>query len=688
MRGWWALTCLFAVTACSAADSPRLSQSKISDTGLLGEAGSGFLGARPAIQNLPPISRNPGATEQTEHVEMGTGRYIKVDERKQVETTDGGRTVTLNFVDVEIQEFARVVFDEILRETVIIDSSLKGRITLRTPTPISKNAVLDLVRQALQTNGASLVRSGGAYRVAARADERNGNRRLGESVRIVPVQFISPDEAKAALASFSQGGVEITANTGGRYVVISGPPSDLDNLEQVIGTLDVDQMRGMSVSLLPLREAGAAPVANELNQVFGRGNANDQRAFRALPITRMNAILIVSPQPNVMTEARKWVTRLDRADQDGRRIYVYPVQNRRAPEIAKILAGILGAGKTSTNEPPVSAVAPQLTPASGFTRSPQTIPATAPLAPDNTDITSLINADKKPQGPRVDADASTNSVVVIANTDEWRVIESALRRLDVMAPQVMIEATIAEVRLNDALRHGVRWYFEKGNHAVALTGGGPKPFSSLDTGFSYAFGVPHARLVVNALEEVTDVEVVSSPALTVLDNQTAKLQVGDQVPIATRAARSVLEPNAPLVNDIELKDTGVILSVTPHVNASGLVILDITQEVSDVVPTTTSNLDSPTIRQRKVSTAVSVRSGQEIVLGGLISTGRTKTASGVPFLMQIPLIGNAFKSNAVQEGGRTELVVILRPIVMGKDLDIANVTREIKSRLSVGRRNY
>jgi general secretion pathway protein D len=214
---------------------------------------------------------------------------------------------------------------------------------------------------------------------------------------------------------------------------------------------------------------------------------------------------------------------------------------------------------------------------------------------------------------------------------------------------------------------------------VALSDVGGGNASSLLSGFNYVFSVPNGRLVVNALEQVTNLEVISSPALTVLDNETASLKVGDQVPIATRSARTVTTPDAPVVNDIEMKDTGIILSVTPRVNSSGMVMLDISQEVSDVVTTATSNIDSPTIRQRKVNSSVAVQSGAEIILGGLISTNRQKGSQGVPLLKDIPILGAAFTSDASKEQRRTELMIIIRPTVIANRLDVARVTEEIKA---------
>jgi general secretion pathway protein D len=613
---------------------------------------------------------------------MGTGNFVDVPSKTQVDFP-GGDTVTLNFLDVELQEFVRVVFDEVLKTTVIVDPTLKGRVTLRSAGPISRAAALDVVRQTLQANGASLSQSGKVYRVTAKGDARV-QRQLGDTVRIIPLRYIGAEEARAALTPFQQGGVETSVGGNGTYLIISGAAPDIDNLEQVLSALDVDQMKGMSIALLPLREAGAINVAKEMSQVFSAAGA-ETRSFRVMPITRMNAVLVVTSRPHLLKRARQWVANFDRADQEGRRIYVYPVQNRRAPDIARILAGMWDKPRDQAQDPPERSVAPTLTPTNtvgrtaarfGDTEPPKSLAQSQPQ-----DFTQQPEQDKKLTGPRINSDASTNAIVAIATPAEWKIIEAALRRLDVGAPQVLIEATIAEVRLNDTLRNGVRWYFESGLHSVALTNSDTGSMASVFPGFNYAFGLPKGRVVLNLLEQVTNVEIVSSPALTVLDNQTAKLQVGDQVPIATRSAVSVITPDAPVVNDIELKDTGVILSVTPRVNASGLVLLDISQEVSDVVPTTTSSLNSPTIRQRRINSTVSVNSGTEIVLGGLIGTSRTRTQEGIPFLTEVPILGELFKSQATRAGDRTELLVILRPTVMGNRQDIVNVTREIKSRM-------
>jgi general secretion pathway protein D len=680
---WYLVIIGMTMTACAASDLGKPDFAS-GPTEVLGAEGSLRSAGHPVALPTPPISRASNTKEDPTFIEIGTGTFVDANNQKQIDFADDGRTVSLNFVDADLQEFVRVVFEEVLKATVVVDPSLKGHVTVRTAAPVGRSMALDLVRQAVQANGASLTQSGGIYRVFARNDQRA--RQLGDSVRIVPLRFISADQAKAALVPFGQTGVEITTGAEGRYLTLAGSPTELDNLEQVLGSLDVDQLKGMSFALLPLREAGATSVASELSQMFGR--TNDARGFQIVAITRMNAVLVISPQPSLLKEAENWIARLDHADKDGRRIYVYQIQNRRATDIAKILASIVGADKARPPQPENRTVAPQLnatissTPRRGL--GPATFSSPDPVSTSSVPDTGAnadISSDSKSQGPKVTADVSTNSVVVVANVEEWKTIEAALRRLDVMSAEVLIEAIVAEVTLNASLSHGVRWFFEKGPHSISLTDS-TGLLGTASPGFNYAFGLPNAQVAVNALESVTNVEIISSPALTVLDNQTATLQVGQQVPIATSSAQSVVSSVAPLVTNIDYKDTGVILAVTPHVNASGLVMLDISQEVSDVVLTTTSTLNSPTIEQRRINSSVAVRSGMEIVLGGLISTNRKKENDGIPLLMNIPIIGNVFKSQATNDGSRTELLVFLRPTVMGTARDIRNVVTEIKSRMS------
>jgi general secretion pathway protein D len=311
---------------------------------------------------------------------------------------------------------------------------------------------------------------------------------------------------------------------------------------------------------------------------------------------------------------------------------------------------------------------------------------------------------------RVVADDKNNALVVYARPRDYRMVEDLIRNLDIVPLQVLIEATIAEVTLNDSLRYGLQFFLKSGNSRFALSNtggtstgtnttanttagananvnagvnagiGAATDILSVFPGFNYVLAAGSSRVILSALSSVTDVNVVSSPQLLVLDHQTAFLQVGDQVPVATQSAVSILNPGAPIVNSIQFRDTGVILQVTPRVNTTGLVTMEIEQEVSDVAKTTTSNIDSPTIAQRRIVSTVIVQDGQTVALGGLIKDTRDEGRSGIPVLSDLPLIGPLFRTTT-KSRGRTELLVLLSPSVVRSPEQARRVTDELRERL-------
>jgi general secretion pathway protein D len=282
----------------------------------------------------------------------------------------------------------------------------------------------------------------------------------------------------------------------------------------------------------------------------------------------------------------------------------------------------------------------------------------------------------------ISSDETNNAILVYATARQYAVVQDALLKLDILPLQVMIEAAITEVTLNDSLKYGVQWYFQKGGQQLALSEGTTARPLQTFPGFSYFFAnsTNSINATLDALSDVTTIRVISAPKLMVLNNHTASLQVGDQVPVATQSSVSTDNPGAPIVNSIEYRDTGVILKVTPRVNDSGLVLLDIAQEVSDVASTSTSNIDSPTIQQRKVSSSVAVADGRTIALGGLIRDNLTRTKSGLPLLSRIPVLGILFGSTD-NEDKRTELLVLLTPHVVRNPMDAESVTMELQRKL-------
>jgi general secretion pathway protein D len=306
------------------------------------------------------------------------------------------------------------------------------------------------------------------------------------------------------------------------------------------------------------------------------------------------------------------------------------------------------------------------------------------------------------KGPQIVADTRSNTLVIVATEAEYDKIEAAIRRLDVMPMQVLVEVTVAEVTLNNSLQYGTQFFLHNGSTQATLSNATSSPTSIGSTsgtnsslnpqlfpgtlapnfpGFAIARTASSIQFALQALKSVTNVRVVSSPSLLILDRQQGKLQVGDMVPTISQTAASVITTDAPIVNSVEYQQTGVILAVTPKINSGGLVTLDINQQVSQVVNTTSSTINSPTFQTRQIASKVAVRDGETISLAGLISDNKSVGNSGLPWLNDIPVLGHLF-STQTNSDVRTELIVLLSPHIVYDEHDARALTLELRRKLA------
>jgi len=694
----------------------------------------------------PAGERPPGAADESEsqaplgepEFYRGSGEFLG-SVRPRAQVTEGAGGYTLNFDEADIRKVVDTVLGGALGENYVVDPQIKGTITARTSRPLPRELVVPALEDILAMNGAALVRDAGIYRVVPLQQaggsapvfigERSGAK--GYGLHVIPLDYAPADELRQTLQSFVAPGRSLQADVERNLLLFRGPGGEAQDLVDMVKLFDVDWMAGMSFALLPLESAEAKDVVRELAEVFGEGEGGPaEGVLRFLPISRMNAILVISAQPDYLGRVRNWVERLDRGGaEDQRQLFVYKVQNGRAQDLASVLGEVFQVSTVNVGGRRGGEVAPGLQAAElgGFTG--EGIGGNGGGAGGDTNrggngttngggaaagtgggqqagaATARTSAPTREpggiggragqgagglgggeDGPRIIADGRNNALLILANAREYRMIENTLERLDVVPLQVLIEATIAEVTLTDDLRYGVRWFLQA---QAEGTGTGSVTFSDVETGavsstfpgFSFLFEGSDVTAALNALEEVTNVNVVSSPQLMVLDNETARLNVGDQVPVATQSSVSTTDPDAPIVNSIEFRDTGVILEITPRVSNSGLVTMDVSQEVSDVVETTTSTIDSPTIQQRSISSSVAVQTGETIALGGLIRDRQQDAVSGVPLLKDIPIFGNLFKTTD-RAASRTELLVLITPRVVRDPAEAREVTRELRQRLS------
>lgn len=649
--------------------------------------------------NKPPSQVNRPEPE----VFVGTGRFVadKPATLTEAEITTAG-DIELNFVNADLREVLRTVFVEILNANYLIDPGVQGTLTLQTNRAIDRMALLSTLQTILRSMGIAVLETDGTYRIvpSALAPRLSGAPDValptsrgarGFSIQIVPLTFVSATEMREILQPVAPQNGILQVDRDRNLIVLAGTRQEIGAMLDTINIFDVDWLAGMSFAMFPLRSVDPVTLVAELGEILRVNDGPLADLIRLVPMERLNSVLAISPQPQYLKQVRIWIERLDhQAPSDDVRLYVYYVQNGLASDLAEVLTRSLsdglegGTSGTSAVRPldgglPAVGRQPESDPSQATTPSDET--GNAPSGPRRVASVALAGA----RAPRITADERNNALLVVATPREWAILEAALRDLDIIPLQVLIEAAIAEVQLNQDLRYGVQWFFESGNSSVTLSEVNTGAIAQQFPGFSYLFsGSSDIRVVLNALEGVTDVKVISSPQIMVINNQPAILQVGDQVPVATQSAVSVTDTDSPIVNTIQFRDTGVILEVTPRVNDSGLVIMEISQEVSDVVETTTSGIDSPTIQQRRLQSTVAVKDGQTIALGGLIRDDEQEVRSGVPFVQHLPFVGPLFRSTVTNDD-RTELLVLLTPRVARDPEDARRITDELRRRIDAVR---
>ncbi|MDR7039560.1 MULTISPECIES: type II secretion system secretin GspD [Methylobacterium] len=573
--------------------------------------------------------------------------------------------------------------------------------------------------------------------------DRGGPSGVGNAVKVLPLRYVAAAEMKRLLEPIASYGGVVRIDPSRNALLLSGTDQEIAAMREAASVFDVNYMKGMSFALVPVRSLDPEEVVENLSKAFatnGEGAMSGMVQF--IPNKRLKSVLVISKQPEYLLTAKSWIRNLDGVA-GGRRkeFFTYVLRNRQAKDVVDVLNAMFsdetaarevrsarsartGLGDGPGNGAPLgngngNGFGGDAGPGgfsvgggsqfgggglggggfggggiavgggfgaggTGLSGSERFLDGPLPRVDENGSYRSAgIGAGDNGE-PRIKivADPSQNALLILAAESDYRRVERVLANLDVLPNQVLIEATIAEVQLNDDLRLGVRWFFQNRNGSRSGT------FSDLVSGavgsafpgFSFVARAAGGQVTLNALNDVTRVDVLASPSLMVLDRRTAVLQIGDQVPIQTQSAQSILTPGAPVVNSIAYKDTGVILSVTPRVSESGRVLLDIEQEVSTVQRTTSSNIDSPSFGRRKVRTTVVVNNGESITLGGLIQDRTTIGETRVPVLGDLPIIGNAFKEkqNLVE---KTELIIMLTPRVVRDLNEAAAVTDEYRNRV-------
>jgi general secretion pathway protein D len=668
-----------------------------------------------AVPEVAGLTVTPAAAEITPSagaepvVRLGTGQFVKPDDgrRYRVSTTPAG-DITLNFEQAELRQVVMVILGNLLGETYYMDPSIKGTVTVQNDDSLRRDQLLPILEELLQMNGAALVQAPGGYKIVplGRAERQAlppsaarwpPTASRGYTTQIIPLEFASADEVAKVLEPYVPEGGSLRAVPRRNILILAAPGHAIEEFLQTVRVFDVDWLEGMSMGMFPLAYADAPTVAGELEQLLDTAGGSPMAGMvRLFPIERLNSLLVVTSQRRYLRAMRSWIEDLDRGgDAPGRRLYVYHVKNSKANHIASVLNEVFLSDDSGLAPTPVASIVPGLQPVTvaytpqapvtartqeGEAAGNQAVPAqAAAVAPEvGTPLTDLGSV-------KIIADSLNNALLVMATRTEYATVEAAIRKLDILPRQVLVEATIAEVTLNDNLKYGVQWFI-KGNlggynvEFRSLTGDSVNLPRAEAPGFSTSvFQSPaDVRVFISALETESQLRVLSSPQLMVTDNQSASINVGTSVPVITSTGTGGATGGT-VISEVEYRDTGVLLTVTPHINAGGIVTMEVSQEVSVVGPAVPPS-GNVSVDQRTIKTSVSVQSGETIVLGGLIQERKTDSVTGVPVLSKIPFLGALFSETA-DDASRTELIVLITPKVVSNANEAKAVTRELRKRL-------
>jgi general secretion pathway protein D len=603
-----------------------------------------------------------------------------------------GKYVTIDFDNVDILAFIKFI-SELTGKNFVVDESVKGKVSVFSPRKISSDEAYRVFESVLEIHGLTTVPSGDVIKVvpSQQAREKSVATRLSAEglgpndrvvTQIVPLKHASPDDMKKILDPLVSKSSVILSYPPTGMLVITDVQSNIRRLVTIVSALDVPGV-GEQIHIIPLKHAVASDTAASLNAIFQLDQAARRpqatMTMRILSDDRTNSLIVLASEV-FANRVREFVGLLDRDVPQGEsKMHVFRLQYANSEDLAKILMNL-----PSKDARPAAAAPGQPTPAS---------------LPGLRGKLALLSSDVQ-----IVSDKATNTLIITANKEDWRILEEVIRKVDIARSMVYIEALIMEVDVNKNFQLGVEWRtvkdlgalsgFDTGRAAaIAGSGGGGQggsynlfPGTSTQPAFPSGFSLgvlaagitlggitfPNIGAVINAVQQDTQVHILSNPQLLTSDNEEATITVGKNIPYITRQERSQTNVD---YTTFEYRDVGVILTITPSINTERFVRLKVNQEVSTLVQEE-STVGLPTTLKRTAKTTIMIKDKQTIVIGGLMGDSSTSNNYQVPLLGDIPLLGWLFKTKG-QRREKTNLYIFITPHII-ETVAEADAIKEIK----------
>lgn len=624
--------------------------------------------------------------------------------------TPKGDEIGLNFDNADIYEFIQVVADA-LGMDYIVDPQVKGVVNIRSGKAIGKDNLFTVFKKILNINGVDIRKEGGLYYIypskapaAPLVQDSAAIAALSESSRmvmqVVPIMHLAAAEAVKLIQPYlSEHGLIHNLESQNTLIIQDFESKVIDGLT-VLARIDVSPLASLKVRLVRVEKAPLFQLRDELIEIFAalKINKKEFEGLSVVPMERVNSLLLVSKSGFLLDTADSWIRELDAVPSEGRdNIYIYNVRNSVASELATLVNSLisgedLGDKKTTAKKDKTSTrkdtKTTDTTPSSSTAKTDANVSAQTPSAKG---LAGLRFAGE----PMLLSDDTRNVILIRALQPDYSRIIKILERLDNLPRQVLIEVMVAEVRLTDNWEFGVEWALKNDKLKINNSNNYTQKFATNFSGVveaasgGFTYSVLRGTDVVgllNAIASETDVSLLSSPQILVLNNEEAMVNVGDQVPIVTTATERGTAETPVIDKTVQYKDTGTILTVKPRINYDGIIILDVQQQVSQASTTKTSGIDSPTISTREIKTKLAVKNGQSILMGGLIRKDGTVTEEKVPLVGDIPLLGWLFKYEK-DTTTKTELLVMITPYVIETEDVLDQYIRQFQEKMQELRRD-
>jgi general secretion pathway protein D len=651
---------------------------------------------RPAAQPAPQAAQAPPAAPA-----QPPSRPAPAPRRDEGESA-------LQFENVDVFDVLHAIAN-LLNLDYLIEPGVPtgGRVTIRSKGRFAKKDLFPILETVLQLNGMTIVKKGALYHIIPLAEAKLRRLEIGVGsdaekipdedrviIQIIPFKYLPASSVEAILKPITSKTATFIPVPGTNTLIVIDLASSIKHLLDLVALLDVNTFETTQVKLYPVKHTSIEAVVKELTEIFTPlGYGKGKETLKFIPLPRLGSLLVVNSIPHLASQVERWITTLDQPTQGDEAVYIYYVENGKATNIAKLLTELYRAKsrRAPGAEPAAPPAAPLAPPAPGAPPRPPAAPPTpaAPAAGVAPELTVM-------------ADEETNSLIIVTAPHLYPGILATIKSLDVPKKQVLIQVLILEVTLTDETQFGIEWSTRAGG--TVRIGDDKLPFratpqlnlGSLGAAQSGLLGLSavltstdRLTALVKALSRDNKANVLSRPNILATDNKKAIINIGDSVPIITSqvvpsagvtTGTTSTTSSAVITQTVQYVDTGVILTVTPHITDQRQVVMDIKQEVSSAVANVIGGSQSPIIQKRTAETSAVVSDGETVVLGGLITENRSRTDQGIPVLSKIPFLGYLFKSIS-ESVTKRELVLLITPRVVGSPEEARVMSRDFEDQV-------